>query len=59
MMGPFCVTSNQQAMRKSILYRNNYIGKTQEKKEGNKSKREGNITGSGESSVAKTILHLD
>lgn len=46
MMGPFCVTSNQQAMRKSILYRNNYIGKTQEDKECNKSKREANITGS-------------
>lgn len=44
MMGPFCVTSNQEAMRKSILYRNNYIGKAQEDKECNKSKREGNIT---------------
>lgn len=46
MMGPFSVRSNQQAMSKNILYRNNYIGKTQEDKECNKSKREGNITGS-------------
>lgn len=30
----------------STLYRNNYIGKTQEERECNKSKREGNIIGS-------------
>lgn len=42
MMGPFSAVSNQQATRKAH-YRNNYIGKTQEERECNKSKREGNI----------------